>query len=201
VIFGETVPLVEEIPLLRMLYEQQAGIGYGGSFTRGESEEPLRIPTLAGEDISAIPTVCFEDTLSRLTRLFLRDEPQLILNVTNDGWFKESAAAAQHFANARFRPIEMRRPMLRCANSGVSAALDSTGSAAHPDTGKPQIILDEKGSHFTRGSLLVELDVPLKPSFSLYALVGDWAIIGLALVLLVLSWCWRHKPSSNSMAG
>jgi apolipoprotein N-acyltransferase len=201
VIFGETIPLVDQIPLLKKIYEQQAGIAYGGSFTPGESVDPLPIPTLAGEVIGAIPTVCFEDTVARLTRRFVRPGPQVIVNVTNDGWFKESAAAAQHFANARFRTIEMRRPMLRCANSGVSAALDTTGSTAHPDTGKPQVILDAEGSHFTRGSLLVELDVPLKPSFSLYAIIGDWGVIGLALFALALSWRLRHRPSNSSIAG
>lgn len=194
VIFGETIPFVDTIPLLKKLYEQQAGIEYGGSFTPGVSVDPLPIPTARGSVIGAIPTICFEDTLARITRLFLRPGPQVIVNVTNDGWFKESAASAQHFANARFRTIEMRRPMLRCANTGVSAALDSTGSTAHPDTGKPQVITDAKGSHFTRGSLLAELDVPLQPSFSLYALIGDWGIIGLSLAALALCWAGRKQP-------
>jgi apolipoprotein N-acyltransferase len=187
VIFGETIPFVDRIPLLKKIYEQQAGIEYGGSFTPGESVDPLPIPTLAGSVIGAIPTICFEDTLARIARLFVRPGPQVIVNVTNDGWFKQSPAAAQHFANARFRSIELRRPMLRCANTGVSAALDTTGSLAHPDTGKPQIIRDASGNHFTRGSLLVELDVPVRPSFSLYALIGDIGIILLALAALVIA--------------
>ncbi|MDP3849379.1 MAG: apolipoprotein N-acyltransferase [Luteolibacter sp.] len=193
VIFGETIPFVDTIPLLKKIYEQQSGIEYGGSFTPGVSVDPLPIPTAGGTVIGAIPTICFEDTLGRLTRLFVRPGPQVIVNVTNDGWFKESAAAAQHFANARFRAIEMRRPMLRCANNGVSAAIDSTGSTAHPDTGKPQIITDAEGSHFTRGALLVELDVPLKPSFSLYAIIGDWGVIGLALAGLALAWAGSQR--------
>lgn len=193
VIFGETIPFVDTIPLLKKIYEQQAGIEYGGSFTPGVSADPLPIPTAGGTVIGAIPTICFEDTLARITRLFIRPGPQVIVNVTNDGWFKESAAAAQHFANARFRAIEMRRPMLRCANNGVSAALDTTGSTAHPDTGKPQVITDTNGSHFTRGSLLAELDVPLQPSFSLYAIIGDWGVIGLSLVALVLSSVGRRQ--------
>ncbi|RPJ32771.1 MAG: apolipoprotein N-acyltransferase [Verrucomicrobiaceae bacterium] len=197
VIFGETIPFVDSIPLLKKIYEQQAGVEYGGSFTPGVSVDPLPIPTAAGTVIGAIPTVCFEDTLARIARLFLRPGPQVIVNVTNDGWFKESAAAAQHFANARFRAIELRRPMLRCANTGVSAAIDTTGSTAHPDTGKPQVIVDAKGSHFTRGSLLVELDVPLQPSFSLYAVIGDWGVIGLALsgVLLARAGNREQKPA------
>jgi apolipoprotein N-acyltransferase len=201
VIFGETIPFVDTIPLLKKIYEQQAGVEYGGSFTPGVSVNPLPIPTAGGTVIGAIPTVCFEDTLARITRLFLRPGPQVIVNVTNDGWFKESAAAEQHFANARFRAIEMRRPMLRCANNGVSAALDTTGSTAHPDSGKPQIITDANGSHFTRGSLLAELDVPLQPSFSLYAVIGDWGVIGLALSGVVLAWAGRQRAVSSSIAG
>jgi apolipoprotein N-acyltransferase len=117
----------------------------------------------------------------------------VIINVTNDGWFKESAAADQHFAAARFRAIELRRPMLRCANSGVSAAIDSTGSTAHPDSGARQVLVDAKGSHFTRGSLLAELKVPLRPSFSLFAVIGDWGILLLAVLALVVAILTR-KP-------
>lgn len=191
VMFGETIPFVDSIPLLKKIYQQQAGVEYGGSFTPGDSLEPLGIPTADGTMIRAIPTVCFEDSVPRLTRKFVRPGPQIILNVTNDGWFRESAAAAQHFANARFRAIELRRPMLRCANSGVSAAIDTTGSTAHPDTGKPQVLVDSKGSHFTRGSLLTEIKVPLTPSFSLYALIGDWGIILLAVA--GFSWAWKTR--------
>ena len=193
VIFGETIPFVDSIPFLKKIYEQQAGIEYGGSFTPGVSFDPLPIPTAGGTVIGAIPTICFEDTVARLTRKFVRPGPQVIVNVTNDGWFRESAAADQHFANARFRSIELRRPMLRCANSGVSAAVDTIGSTAHPDTGKPQVLVDENGSHFTRGSLLVELDVPLHPSFSLYAVIGDSGVISLAVLGFGIAWLTRDR--------
>lgn len=180
VIFGETIPFVDSIPLLKKIYEQQSGMEFGGSFTPGDSLEPL--PIQVGENrIGAIPTVCFEDSVARLTRKFVRPGPQVIVNVTNDGWFKESPAAAQHFANAKFRSIELRRPMLRSANTGVSAAVDSTGSA------DGQILTDANGSHFTRGSLLTELKVPRNPSFSLYATIGDWGILTFALVGLILA--------------
>ena len=184
VIFGETIPFVESIPLLKKIYEQQAGAEYNGSFAIGSSLDPLPV-MLKGKDIGIIPAVCFEDTVPRLTRKFVRNGPQIIVNLTNDGWFKESPAAAQHFANARFRAIELRRPMLRCANSGVSAALDTIGSSSHPRTGKPQILANAHGSHFTRGSLLTELNIPVQPGFSLYALIGDWGILLLFFIGLV----------------
>jgi apolipoprotein N-acyltransferase len=200
VIFGETIPFVDSIPLLKKIYEQQAGIEYGGSFTPGVSFDPLPIPTAAGTAIGAIPTVCFEDSVARLVRKFVRPGPQIIVNVTNDGWFKESPAAAQHFANARFRAIELRRPMLRCANTGISAAIDSTGSTAHPDTGKAQVLMDGNGSHFTRGSLLTELTVPMQPSFSLYAIIGDLGVISLAVLGLALAWVKRERRRSIAAA-
>jgi apolipoprotein N-acyltransferase len=196
VIFGETIPFVDSIPLLKKIYEHQAGAEYNGSFTAGASLDPLPCK-LKGKDISIIPAVCFEDTVPRLTRRFVRSSPQIIVNLTNDGWFKESPAAAQHFANARFRAIELRRPMLRCANTGVSAAIDTIGSTAHPRTGKSQILTEPTGSHFTRGNLLAELNIPVQPSFSLYALIGDWGIILLSLIGLVTAIIFReHRKVS-----
>ncbi len=192
VLFGETIPLVDSIPLLKYIYEQQSGMDYGGSFSRGTSTDPLPVPLADGTMINTIPTICFEDSVPRLTRKFVRASPQVIINVTNDGWFKETAAAAQHFANARFRSIELRRPMLRCANNGVSAAVDTIGSIDHPDTGAAQVIVDENGSHFTRGSILAELDVPITPSFSLYAIIGDWGVIALSLIGLTTAWFMRR---------
>jgi apolipoprotein N-acyltransferase len=76
--------------------------------------------------------------------------------------------------------------MLRCANTGVSAAVSSSGSTAHPDTAVPQVLTDAKGSHFTRGSMLTELNVPLEPTVTLYSLIGDGGIIFLALLGLAI---------------
>lgn len=187
VIFGEYIPLVESLPFLAKIYEQQAGVEYGGAFSKGESLEPVTAE-LRGEKIGLIPSVCFEDSVPRLMRKFVRGGPQIIVNVTNDGWFKESPGAAQHFANARFRAIELRRPMLRCANTGVSAAVTATGVTIHPDgTGSRQELRDAEGSHFTRGHLLAEIDIPMNPPLTLYAMIGDWGVIGLALAGMALS--------------
>lgn len=190
VIFGEYIPLVEQLPFLRWIYEQQAGAEYHGAFARGRSLAPLPVKA-GGSNIGVIPSVCFEDTVPRLARKFARNGPQVLVNVTNDGWFRTSDAAAQHFANARFRAIELRRPMIRCANTGVSAAVDARGSVAHPDTGQPQVLVDGKGSHFTRGWILAEVDVPLRPAASLYAVCGDWLVIALGCAGLATGWLGR----------
>lgn len=197
VIFGETIPFVDTIPFLKKIYEMQAGVQYGGSFSSGTSFEPL--PALAGgKTIGIIPSVCFEDTVPRLLRRFVKPGPQVIVNVTNDGWFKESKAAQQHFANARFRAIELRRPMIRCANTGVSALLTSTGSTDDPKTGKSRILTGPpNGDHFTRDTLLDTLEIPVNPPTTLYALIGDWGIISLGAVGLLFAFKNSRRPYTD----
>jgi len=187
VIFGETIPFLDSVPFLKKIYEQQSGAKYEGSYSSGVSFDPLHADA-GGHTVGLIPTVCFEDTIGNLARKFARGGPQVIVNATNDGWFKESEAADQHFANARFRAIELRRPMLRCANSGVSAAVSAAGSVLRQGLDVPQILTDASGSHFTRGWKLVRVDVPLEPPFTLYAYAGDWIVIGLALAGCVAGW-------------
>jgi apolipoprotein N-acyltransferase len=189
VIFGETIPFVDSIPLLKKIYQQQAGVEYGGSFTSGKSFEPLSASTADGNQIGIIPTVCFEDTVPRLARKFLKNGPQVIVNVTNDGWFKESTAAAQHFANAKFRAIELRRPMLRAANTGVTASVDTTGRAV--------TLTDADGNHFTKGTLLARAEIPTTPGNTLYGLLGDWGIIILGLGSMILSFYLQYSKQTD----
>lgn len=173
VIFGEYIPLVKELPFLKQLFEFSAGASFAGNFYAGESTEPLSVPVSDGE-MQLIPTVCFEDTVGRLTRKFVRPAPQMIVNVTNDGWFKQSEAAAQHMANSRFRAIELRRPMVRSANTGVSGIVSVTGSLYDPVTGERQVIEDESGNHFTRDTLYGHAYAPTHGPLTLYAVASDW---------------------------
>ena len=184
VIFGEYIPFIDQLPFLGELFKFSAGADFAGNFDAGTSISPMEIGK--GEDsLQLIPTICFEDTVGRLTRKFVRKERQLIINVTNDGWFKHSEAARQHLANARFRAIELRRPMVRSANTGVSAIISTTGSLIDPATGKRQVIEDEQGSHFIAGSLYGHAYTPKHGPFTLYAMAGDWfcfLMMGLVIV-------------------
>ena len=192
VIFGEYIPFADDVPFLQKIYEQQSGAQYGGAFSKGGRFDPLEIRE-NGEGTSVIPSICFEDTVPRLMRKFVRGKPQWMLNVTNDGWFRDSPAAAQHFANARFRAIELRRPLVRSANNGVSAVVDVRGGTGHPDTGEPQEIRDEQGSHLTRGWLLAEVDVPQRPATTLYLIIGDAGVIGLGVMGLFAGLWYRLR--------
>jgi apolipoprotein N-acyltransferase len=181
VILGEFMP---ELPFLRKLYYDTAGVEFGNGITRGESFEPLTLQ-LGDHEIGMIPSICFEDTVQRVTRKFVRNEPQLLVNITNDGWFGESEGAAQHFRNALFRTIELRRPMVRSSNRGITGVVSAAGSLTDPYTKEKRHLVDEKGSHFHRGYLLASVYVPTEGKVTLYAAYGDWfAATGLGVGFL-----------------
>lgn len=186
VMFGETIPYQDKIPFLARLYEMSAGVEFGGGFSSGRGDDPLIVPHAEAPDgeVAVIPSICFEDTVPRLLRKYVKNGGQLIVNVTNDGWFKQSEAAAQHFANARFRAIELRRPMVRCANTGVSTVVGANGSVHDPLTGVRRVLEDEGGNHLTRGWLFSTAYVPLDGPVTVYARFGDWlAAAGFAIGL------------------
>lgn len=190
VVFGETIP---DFWVLRKLWEMSAGTQYGGSMSAGEGKEPLKLPLAAAEggEVRVIPTICFEDTVARKMRKFVKAGGQVIVNVTNDGWFGESEAAAQHFANAKFRSIEFRRPTVRCANTGVSAVINSYGTVLDRESNEQRILLDEEGTPMTRGWLYATAQIPVDGPLTIYARLGDWfAVLGLGVGA---AWWFRQR--------
>lgn len=194
VLFGEYIPLSAKFPFLNELYEKVSGVPFYSNFYPGQSTEPLISSSSVGE-IQLIPSVCFEDSVARVTRKFVRQAPQVIVNITNDGWFLESEAAAQHMANAKFRAIELRRPMIRCANTGMSGIISITGNFNDPVTGKRQIIEDETGNHFVKQTLYGHAYAPKNGNFTLYALAGDWFCY--LMIFSVAAVCCRKVFSSS----
>jgi apolipoprotein N-acyltransferase len=73
--------------------------------------------------------ICFEDMFPRLVADFARGEQKLdfIVNITNEGWFKDGSELDLHLAGAVFRAIECRAGFVRAANTGISAFVSPTG--------------------------------------------------------------------------
>ncbi len=183
--FGEYLPLRGIFPP----FEWVAGHLIPGDFQSGKSFEPLE---LDGGEWQIIPLICFEDTIGGLARKFVRSGvPQLIVNVTNDGWFWESSESAQHLANARFRCIELRRPMIRAANTGVTCFINELGSLYDRNSKPPyerKIVDTESGSSFVTGCLPGTVRMQKKAELTIYARFGDFFSIslgGFALFLIV----------------
>ena len=200
VILGEFIP---DLPFLHDLYFQTTGVNFGKGLSRGTDFEPLEVE-MDGQMVGVIPSVCFEDTVPRLTRRFVRNGPQVLLNVTNDGWFQESEGSLQHFRNALFRSIELRRPTVRCANRGVTGVVTVAGSLVDPYSKEKRHLVDENGSYFHRGFLLASVYVPAEGGVTLYAAFGDWfAVTGLVagLLWMVVSFVMRKRSGDLQSVG
>ncbi len=185
--FGEYLPLknIPPFSFFQSLFE--------GAFTPGQKTEPLK---LEQPQVQIIPLICFEDTVGSLARKFVRPEPQMIVNITNDGWFLQSEEPEVHLANAVFRAIELRRPMVRATNTGVSCFIDTNGHVisklTDPDT----------GSSFIEGTLPGEVKVPRAGQITLYARFGDWfalTLLGICVVVWIIRRfsAMRPHPEGN----
>lgn len=129
VIFGEYVPFVKWLPFLKVL--SPAG---DSGFTPGIGPVPFHLPSLKAV---ASVLICFEDTFPHVAREYVARDTDFLVNLTNNGWFGESAAQWQHAATAVFRAVENRIPLVRCANNGLTCWVDAAGGMHNvffPDT-------------------------------------------------------------------
>ncbi len=182
VIFGEYIPYRDTFPLLEKIVGASHGSALGPNYSPGGDTEPMK--TLHdNEELHLIGAVCFEDTVGRLTRQSVRDADQVIVNVTNDGWFGNCEEPKQHYANALFRTIELRRPMVRSANTGISCIINVKGSMENED-GSLNAIVNEQGEYFTKGSLHAYAHILKSAPITLYALAGDWFAAACAVIYL-----------------
>lgn len=118
VLFGEYIPFEEKIPLVNALTP------INSSFTPGRDATAFRLP--GRSDVFSV-LICFEDTLPSLARRAVRRGADWLINQTNDSWFDPDSGSVQHLAHAIFRSVETRRPMLRCANTGITCSIDAQG--------------------------------------------------------------------------
>jgi apolipoprotein N-acyltransferase len=114
--FGEYLPLASVFSFVQVISKDV------GTFTAGTD---YRIFAIGQHPANAI--ICFEAVFPQLVRRFTAKGSQLIINLTNDAWYGNSAAPYQHIAIARLRAVENRRFLLRAANSGISAVIEPSG--------------------------------------------------------------------------
>jgi apolipoprotein N-acyltransferase len=116
------VPFGEYIPWRRLFFFAETISKDVSDFQAGSEYATF---SLGSHSSNAI--ICFEAIFPGLVRRFVHNGSQLIINLTNDRWYGDSAAPFQHLAMARWRALENRRFMLRAANSGISAVINPTG--------------------------------------------------------------------------
>lgn len=137
-----------------------------GSFVPGQGPVTLAVPGLPPAQMLVCYEAIFPDRLVDPAH-----RPGVIINVTNDGWFGRSVGPWQHLAQVRLRAVEQGIPVLRAANTGISAVIDAKGRLLRT------LPLGESGI----------LDSGLPPALpaTIYALWGDWALILLLAAALV----------------
>jgi len=137
-----------------------------GDFTHGKSNVPL---DAGGKKLGVF--ICYESIFPDEVRRKAAGGAQLFVNISNDGWYGDSGAFAQHLRQARMRAIENARWLLRDTNTGVTAAVDPYGRIAGTMPRK------------LRGSL----DAPyaLSDVTTLYTRYGDWFAYLCAIITLV----------------
>jgi apolipoprotein N-acyltransferase len=179
VIFGEYIPFVKQMPFMKYL----SPIGETG-FTPGTKPIPFRLDSL---DLVASVLICFEDTFPHLVREYVEPNTDVLVNLTNNGWFGESAAQWQHAATAVFRAVENRIPLVRCANNGLTCWVDSTG-AMHDVRFEGSTDIYKAGFKIVNVPVLAAGETR---SLSLYTRYGD--VFGWTCVTLIaLNLLWNY---------
>jgi apolipoprotein N-acyltransferase len=170
--FGEYLPFqhVLESLGLQQLTKQRGG------FLAGDRRRLIAVPGAP----PALPLICYEiifpdDVMPKGPRA------GWIVNVTNDGWFGISSGPYQHFQQARVRAIELGLPLVRAANTGISAVVDPLGR-----------IVDSLPLG-ADGVIDAPLPQPIGPP--VYVRVGDVPAVTLVIVSLLLLVRRRLQPS------
>jgi apolipoprotein N-acyltransferase len=184
--FGEYIPLRDVLPWLT-----------GFSPYRGEwgLDEGKGAAVFQYGKWRMAPIICFEDTVPHLVRGIVAagsandtDKPiDLLVNLTNDGWFHGSSELDQHLITSTFRAVECRTPLVRAVNTGISAIIDGDGAILDPD-----VFIDgdarrnapalprtnardpQTGAWYKQLNAALVHTVPLDGRRSLYVRFGDW---------------------------
>jgi apolipoprotein N-acyltransferase len=121
------VPFGEYIPYKELLFFAHKLTGRVSEFTRGTEPMVFRLPTANGEAHRYGVFICYESVFADEVRHFAQLGAEVLVNISDDGWYGDTSAPWQHLNMARMRAIENRRWILRDTNNGVTAVIDPFG--------------------------------------------------------------------------
>jgi apolipoprotein N-acyltransferase len=120
--FGEYIPFQEYLTFAHKL------TGRVSSFTRGTERNVFLLPNANGQMHRYGVFICYEAVFADEVRHFAANGAEVLVNISDDGWYGDTSAPWQHFNEARMRAIENRRWLLRDTNNGVTAVIDPYGT-------------------------------------------------------------------------
>jgi len=121
------VPFGEYIPFQNLLTFAHKLTGRVSSFTRGSEHRVFQLDTQSGGRHRYGVFICYEAVFADEVRQLARNGAEVLVNISDDGWYGDTSAPWQHFNMARMRAVENRRWLLRDTNNGVTAAIDPYG--------------------------------------------------------------------------
>ena len=121
------VPFGEYVPFSRLLFFARKLTGKVSRFTPGDERKVFRLGTQNGESHRYGVFICYEAVFADEVRHFAQLGAEVLVNISDDGWYGDTSAPWQHLNMARMRAIENRRWILRDTNNGVTAAIDPYG--------------------------------------------------------------------------
>jgi apolipoprotein N-acyltransferase len=164
------VPFGEYVPFKRLLFFAESLTRQVGDFLPGTD---YVLSTVDGHKVSNI--ICYESIFPNLVRQFVNRGSELIVLITNDGWFGQSSAPYQHLRMGVLRAVENRRYMVRTANTGISAIIDPYGKIEGATPIGIRTILDGT-AHF-------------RSDRTFYTQYGDvFAYANILTVVILLAW-------------
>jgi apolipoprotein N-acyltransferase len=176
--FGEFMPFRGILPdVLAQLNVLKEDLG------RSDRPHPFQLP------IATVGAgVCFDSIFPRALADDVRAGATLLAIVTNDAWYKKTAAPHQHFAHSILRAVENRRFLLRAANTGVSGVIDPYGRVLARAGVFEQAVVQAKVAPMT--------------DMTPYTRLGDWpALVGALALLSALGWSYRRRPLGAGLPG
>lgn len=170
--FGEYVPLGQYLPLVKVTTGRS-------DFTPGPGPRTLTLPGLP----PVAPSICYEDIFPDEVAPRGDQRPAWMLNVTNDGWFGNSAGPYQHFAAARLRAVEEGLAMVRVGNTGVTGIIDPFGRVT------VRLELGERG--------VLDGMVPQAVAPTPYARMGNKSVFLLLSIVVIVLVLLRRGSARN----
>jgi apolipoprotein N-acyltransferase len=191
--FGETMPYISRFPRVERAMLDFAARGMTFDLSKGTDASPLEVDSPDGPLRVATP-ICFEATIPYVCRRLVyqsgRREADVLINMTNDGWFGSfDPGRANHLLIARWRAIELGVPVVRAANTGISCVVDASGRVL-------------ASLEARQGESVLLAEVPLSGTDrTIYARIGDapgWMAFAASLVLLLLRLLKRPPAAASS---
>lgn len=172
--FGEAIPHLNNIPWLKEPIKKLGAATMPFDLESATEPRRLAVPTPSAGPVVLGTPICFEASLARATRRLALDDDNrlaidLLINMTNDGWFGTfPGGQAKHLLHARWRAAELRTPMLRAANTGISSWINADGTVMQRgpthtvDPGTGRVIPLEPGSSVVNVDGFLVVEVPIR---------------------------------------